>query len=245
MNPRVTIIIPCYNAERWIKESIESALAQTYDNTEVIFVDNESTDNSLGIAQDIQKDRLELIISTAPNLYRYSWEEPVEEALKISTGDYFTILGADDYLQNDYIENIVKIISSAPNKIKLLQSPIVGVRGDKEEFMDQIKHSYQTQEQFKNLLFQKCPVNTPTVVYKKELHDKGIIRWNSKECLGAADYDLYFNIADHGLFIYPYPNWIGYYYRWHKGQSTWGMHKETTSYEQLIKERWYKRWFNE
>ena len=245
MNPKVTIIIPCYNAERWIKESIESALAQTYHNTEVIFVDNESTDNSLRIAQDIQTEHTKLIISTAPNLYRYSWEEPVEEALRMSTGNYFTILGADDYLRNDYIESIVKIISSSDDKIKLLQSPITVVRGDKEEFMGQIGHSYQTQEQFKNLLFQKCSVNTPTVVYKKELHDKGIIRWNSKECLGAADYDLYFNIADHGLFIYPYPNWIGYYYRWHEGQSTWGMHKETTSYEQLIKERWYKRWFNE
>jgi glycosyltransferase involved in cell wall biosynthesis len=240
--PKVTIIIPCYNAERWIKESIESALAQTYDNTEVIFVDNESTDNSLGIAQDIQKDRPELIISTAPNLYRYSWEEPVEEALKISTGDYFTILGADDYLQNDYIENIVKIISSAPNKIKLLQSPIVGVRGDKEEFVGQIKHSYQTQEQFKNLLFQKCPVNTPTVVYKKELHDKGIIRWKSADYLGAVDYDLYFNIADRGLFIYPYPKWIGYYYRWHPDQATWGMHKENRNYDQTIKEHWRGKW---
>jgi len=243
MIPKVTIIIPCYNAERWIKESIESALAQTYHSTEVIFVDNESTDNSLGIAQDIQKDRPELIISTAPNLYRYSWSEPVEEALRMSTGDYFTILGADDYLQNDYIENIVKIISSAPNKIKLLQSPIVGVRGDKEEFMDQIKHSYQTQEQFKNLLFQKCPVNTPTVVYKKELYDRGIIRWNSKEYTGAGDYDLYFKIADHGLFIYPYPSWIGYYYRWHEGQATWGMHREPTNYDDLIKNYWRKKWF--
>ena len=94
------------------------------------------------------------------------------------------------------------------------------------------------------MLFETCPVTTPTMVYKKELHDNGVIRWNSKECLGAADYDLYFNIADHGLFIYPYPNWIGYYYRWHEGQATWGMHKETTSYDQLIKEQWHKRWFN-
>ena len=52
---KITIIIPCYNAEAWIAESIKSALLQTYENTEVIFVDNESTDNSHAIALEIQK----------------------------------------------------------------------------------------------------------------------------------------------------------------------------------------------
>jgi glycosyltransferase involved in cell wall biosynthesis len=39
MSPKVTIIIPCYNSEKWIEECIMSALNQTYDNKEVIFVD--------------------------------------------------------------------------------------------------------------------------------------------------------------------------------------------------------------
>jgi glycosyltransferase involved in cell wall biosynthesis len=51
MKPKITIIIPCYNAEKWIAESINSALSQTYENKEIIFVDNESTDNSLNIAK--------------------------------------------------------------------------------------------------------------------------------------------------------------------------------------------------
>lgn len=241
----MSAIIPCYNAEKWIDECLRSALIQTYENMEVIFVDNESTDDSYQIAKNVQKEYPELKISSAPNIYRYSWTEPVEEALTMATGDYFTIVGADDYLKECYIENVMKIVSTNPDKIKLLQSPIKGVKGDKEQFLEEIRHSYKNLDEFKRLLFEKCPVTTPTMVYKKELHDKGIIRWNSKECLGAADYDLYFNIADHGLFIYPYPNWIGYFYRWHEGQATWGMHKEATSYDQLIKERWYKRWLNE
>ena len=58
MKPVMSIIIPCYNAEKWIEESIMSALNQTYQNTEVIFVDNESTDGSHEIAKKIQNELL-------------------------------------------------------------------------------------------------------------------------------------------------------------------------------------------
>mgnify|MGYP003991607409 FL=1 len=242
MSIKITIIIPCYNAESWIAESINSALSQTYENKEIIFVDNESTDNSFQIAKQIQSENPEIMIFTAPNLYRYSWEEPVNEALSHATGDYFTILGADDFIREDYLSNISKIITASPDKIKLLQSPILGVKGDREQYLGEIRHQYGNLQEFKTLLFSKCPVTTPSVVYKKDLYDSGVIRWKSKDYLGAVDYELYFNIADNGLFIYPYPEWIGYYYRWHNGQATWGMHKETTNYDQKIKNHWSKKW---
>lgn len=239
---KISIIIPCYNAEKWISQSIESALNQTYQDIEVIVIDNESTDNSYSIISEKKKKNPTLKIGSAPNLYRYSWEEPVEKALSLCTGDYFTILGADDFIDKDYIKNIVNIIALAPDKIKLIQSPILGVQGDSDEYLSKIKHQYKNLQEFRDMLFEKCPVTTPSVVYSKELHDKGIIRWKSKEYFGAVDYELYFNIADNGLFIYPYPEWIGYYYRWHKDQSTWGMHGETVDYEKKIKNYWSEKW---
>ena len=242
MSIKFTIIIPCYNAEMWIKTCIMSALNQTYENVEVIFVDNESTDNSFEIAKEIQGTHPHLIVDSAPNLYKYSWEEPVEKALSLSSGEYFTILGADDYVSNEYVEKIVKIISTNPDKIKLLQTPIMGVRGGTGRHTGLIKHSYRNLQEFKTLLFNTCPVTTPSVVYSKELHDKGIVRWDSQNYLGAVDYDLYFNLADHDCFIYPYPTWIGYYYRWHDDQATWGMHRETTNYDEIIKEFWKNKW---
>ena len=216
---KIDIIIPCYNAEKWVEKSINSALSQTYQNTQVIVIDNESTDTSYEIIKRTRIERPELIIGTAPNIYPYSWTEPVE--------------------------NIVKIISAAPDRIKILQSPLIGVDSDKDIILQEIKHSYKTLSEFKKMLFEKCPVTTPTVVYKRELHEQGIIRWDSETCSGAADYDLYFNIADNGIFIYPYPKWIGYHYRWHAGQATWGMHKQTTNYDLLIKQKWLEKWNNE
>ena len=64
---KVTVIIPCYNAERWIEKCISSVCEQSYENLEVIFCDNESTDNSLQIAKNLKQTKyLNLIIETAP-----------------------------------------------------------------------------------------------------------------------------------------------------------------------------------
>lgn len=240
-NIKITIIIPCFNSEKWIEESLLSALNQTYENTEVIFVDNESTDSSLQIAKNIQKKFPSLKISTAKNIYRHSYQEPVEEGLRISSGDYFTILGSDDFLDREYVSNIVNILNKS-DKILALQTPIRAIRGKEKIFDQELSHKYANLEEFKNLLFQKCPVNTPSIVLSKKLYTEGIVRWKSDEYLGASDYELYFNLADKEIFIYPYPKWIGYYYRWHEEQSTWRMHKEKTNFDQRIKDFWREKW---
>jgi hypothetical protein len=95
------------------------------------------------------------------------------------------------------------------------------------------------------MLFERCPVNTPTVVYNKKLYNDGLINWQSEKWLGAIDYNLYFSLADKNYFIYPCPNWLGYYYRWHQEQSTWGMHKEERKFDIEIREFWRKKWIQD
>ena len=241
MRPKITVIIPCYNSEKWIEECLLSALNQTYENKEVIFVDNESTDSSLQIARGIQQQYPNLIVDTAENIYKHSYQEPVEKALSFATGEYFTILGSDDYIAPEYLEKLVQILLSS-DKIQALQTPIRGVEGKEKVYAGDLSHSYKSLAEFKNQLFVKCPVTTPSIVFKKSLYDTGIVRWNSEDYLGACDYDLYFNLADNNIFMYPYLQWIGYYYRWHEGQSTWGMHKEETNFDKKIKDYWRQKW---
>ncbi|WP_122638494.1 glycosyltransferase family 2 protein [Romboutsia sp. Marseille-P6047] len=58
MNPIVSIIIPMYNVELYIKECLESCIKQTYKNFEIIIIDDNSEDNSLSIAKDILKIKM-------------------------------------------------------------------------------------------------------------------------------------------------------------------------------------------
>ena len=65
---KVSIIIPCYNAERFIQQCVESAIKQDYQNKEVIVVDNESSDRSLEIVNDLKEQYDNLIVSSAENI---------------------------------------------------------------------------------------------------------------------------------------------------------------------------------
>ena len=69
MSPKVSIIIPCYNSEKWIEECVMSALNQSYERTEVIVIDNESKDESFEILKKIKKSNDELLLSTAENIF--------------------------------------------------------------------------------------------------------------------------------------------------------------------------------
>lgn len=105
MLPKVSILIPCYNAEQWIAQAIESALAQTYPNKEVIVVDDGSTDSSLEVIKTF-KDviRWETQPNQGGNITR-------NRLLELSTGEWLQYLDSDDYLLPNKIEQQLSILS--------------------------------------------------------------------------------------------------------------------------------------
>jgi glycosyltransferase involved in cell wall biosynthesis len=242
LNKRLTIIVPCYNAESYIEDCLISALEQEYNNCEVIFVDNDSSDDSADIAEALTEKYPDLITDSAPNIYAFSYQEPVERALTHATGDYVTILGADDIIDKKYAKKLMKIIESHTSEILAIQSPLRGIDDKGCPISRDIHHNYSNIEDFKNQMLSKCVVTTPTFTFKRELYTKGILQWNSKEYLGAIDYDLYFRLADQGIFIYPHQEWLGYHYRWHKSQATWGMHEQNINYDFKLQNHWGEKW---
>ena len=103
-------------------------------------------------------------------------------------------------------------------------------------------NKYSSLIDMKEGLLSRSLVNTPTVVYSREIYEKGMMKTYPEKYYGAADYDLYCRMADNNILIYPFPQWIGYNYRWHEEQATWGMHKEPIKYDKLIQEYWRKKW---
>ena len=242
MNFKTTIIIPCYNSEKWIEECVYSALNQTYSNVEVIVVDNESSDNSVALLEKIKSQRPELILSSAKNIYPNCWDEARSEGFRLMTGDYVLVMGSDDYLEENFVENCMNIFYKAPDKIKAIQSHIRGVKEDTGIVVNTIHHAYKSIDQFKLMVMGRCPVNTPTVMYNTELYRDGLLKTFPEKYGGAADYDLYCRLADNGIMIYPVPAWLGFNYRWHSEQATWKVHKEGVNYDRMIQDYWREKW---
>lgn len=102
----VSILIPCFNAERWVGQAIESALAQTWRHKEVIVVDDGSTDGSL---TEIRKFEGHIRWETDPN---QGSNAARNRLLELARGEWLQYLDADDYLLRDKVSNQMKFLQS-------------------------------------------------------------------------------------------------------------------------------------
>ena len=100
-NPKVSVIIPTYNVERYIQECIKSIQEQTYDNIEIVVVDDCSTDKTYEILKNIEeKDRRLKVFKNDKNMkICYT----LNRALKNSTGEYIVRMDGDDISSSDRI----------------------------------------------------------------------------------------------------------------------------------------------
>lgn len=106
----VSIIIPTYNSERFVSDSIFSVLNQTYENIEVIIVDDGSTDNTVSLIQNIADSRIKLFsqINQGACVAR-------NRGISESTGEFIKFLDSDDILYPNAIEEQLKKILTLPN----------------------------------------------------------------------------------------------------------------------------------
>ena len=243
---RITVVVPCYNSMKYVAECLDSVLNQDYDDYVVWAYDNESTDGTYEYLLERAKEHERLKVRQVPNVYKNGYREALEHVFENGDNDYIAFIASDDYIAHNYISKCMKIISHDPEKIKCIQSGIIGVQ-DGHRTGEQI-HYYKSLNEFKQQCMVRSPVNTPTVIFHKSLwpifqHTPAL---NSQKLpiAGSEDYDQYCNLADNGVFIYPVNACLGYFYRWHEDQSTWKVHQDPNlkKYDQVIQEYWKKKW---
>ncbi len=116
--PLVSILTPAYNADRWIAETIRSAVAQTWKRKEIIVVDDGSTDQTLAISR-----RFESALVRVVSQKNQGAAAARNHALQMSQGDYVQWLDADDILSPDKIERQLAVLSESDSRRVLLSSP--------------------------------------------------------------------------------------------------------------------------
>jgi len=109
MEDLISIIIPIYNAEKYLKDCLNTVINQTYKNIEIILINDGSTDNSINIIKEYQqKDNRIVVIDRKNKGVLYSRVE----GLKIAKGKYVTYIDSDDWVE----KNIIEILYNKINK---------------------------------------------------------------------------------------------------------------------------------
>jgi glycosyltransferase involved in cell wall biosynthesis len=107
--PLVSILIPNRNHSLYLSQAIESALAQTYDNIEIIVCDNCSEDNSLEVVMKYL-NRGVLINKNPINIFSHNYDI----LSHIAEGEYFMVLCADDLIKPTFVESLVRVMEKYP-----------------------------------------------------------------------------------------------------------------------------------
>lgn len=123
-NPKVSILIPTYNQEKYIGQALESALAQSYTNKEIVVSDDRSTDQTGEIAKKWEKEHPEIrYFCNTENTGRVA---NYHKALyEYATGDLAINLDGDDYFcDNSYIEQAVRLFEKHPDLVLVFADKI-------------------------------------------------------------------------------------------------------------------------
>ena len=185
----VSIIIPVYNSENFIDKAIESVLNQTYQNFEIIVIDDGSTDKTKEVIQSFQDKRI---------LYEYQENSGPAAArnngIKISNGELLAFLDSDDIWESHKLETQAKILLNNPNICMVYNHFTLKPEGDEHEKLVKFKN-HNREDFIKNLLikpFLTIPYPSTVMLKKSFLDQAGY--FNTELKLGE-DWDLWFRLA--------------------------------------------------
>ena len=108
--PKVSVIVPVYNVERFLRRCLDSVLTQLYDNYEVICVNDCSPDNSQDILDEYEK-KYAPKMRVLMNEHNLGLGKSRERAIREASGEYIMFVDSDDYLAKDYIQTYVDGLS--------------------------------------------------------------------------------------------------------------------------------------
>lgn len=185
-SPKVSVIIPCYNGERFIKNTLESVLMQTYDNFEILFVDDGSTDKTKEVISSFSDSRLK---------YFYQNNKGVSEArnygIKLSSGEYIALLDTDDLWDAEKLESQVRRITEDKSSFFVYSNYCI--IDENNAVTEEVKLGKVT-DALRSLLLKGNVIGPPSgVLVKREIFRKA---GGFDPCLSvAADWDMWIRIA--------------------------------------------------
>ena len=172
--PLVSIIVPAYNHQDYIHECIESILSQSYDNIELIIIDDGSKDNTYEMIckykNEIRKKLKNHVIIKKNN---EGVSKTINLGIEKSTGEYICIIASDDIMMKDRISTQVDYMIKNNSKVSCGNSYVIRENKltDETVITDVLKDKYYNGNQFYNLI-ENYFISTPTVMLRRDIIDE-------------------------------------------------------------------------
>ncbi len=191
MNNLISVLLPVYNCDKYLAESIESILNQTYKNFELIIINDGSTDNSLSIIKKYERldDRIILVSRKNKGLI-----ETLNEGIKLSKGKYIARMDQDDISVNDRLDNQYKYITK--NSLDICGGNVITI----DKFGNELKYYKKPSNQNDILLtlINDVPFAHPSVMIKKSFLIENNLLYGIYGNRNAEDLDLWLNMYRKG-----------------------------------------------
>ena len=151
--PTITIIIPVYNTKKSLKKGIESVLSQTYQNLEIVLVDDGSTDGSEQLVDIYAKSNKQI---KAIHQKNQGLSAARNTSIKHASGDYLTFIDSDDYVEPKMIEHLVNAIHDTKADIAVCSFKEIYPSGKITHFNKNYpKTTYDTKSALKAMLLEQ------------------------------------------------------------------------------------------
>lgn len=182
--PRVTVLMPVYNAEATLREAVDSILAQTLADFEFVIVDDGSTDGSIAIVQSYADERIRLLCN--PNNLRLA--QSLNRGLAAAQGEYIARMDADDVSLPERLAQQVAFMDAHPD---------IGISGTWAETFGEaryaIRHPHAPAFAKSRLLFNTTLAH-PTVIMRRGLMEAFGLKY--RDFYPCDDYELWQRAAD-------------------------------------------------
>lgn len=170
MEEKITIIVPVYNVEKYIKKCIQSIINQTYPNIEVILVNDGSTDNSGKICEEFAKQDKRIIVINKQN---GGLSDARNKGIEIATGKYIGFVDSDDCIKENMFEILYNNLKQTNADISVCSFVKVNEQGELIDKKSQIDKKeileYNKQQAMGQLVSEKIGSYAWNKLYKKEI----------------------------------------------------------------------------
>ena len=192
MKPLVSVIMPAYNGEKYIGEAIESILNQTYDNFELIIVEDKSTDKTLEVIKRYHDSRIYLFLNSENRGISYSTNLGISK----SRGKYIALLDDDDKATEHRLEWQAAFMEEH-EEVDILggRSAIINKDGD---FIQYVEEPLRNPKYIKAylLFYNRKFANCTTMIRKRFLEDNNLKY--QENCLGMQDHKFFIDSSKIG-----------------------------------------------